>query len=96
MTMVMATNDTIKKAIGLLSKTTTLHMHHTFLYISLLSLHDYGVKLPNFTFYGGHKQATMVFFFLFLNLSGVLKNSTPGKFADILTFSENWNKHDKL
>ena len=24
-----------KKAIGLISKTTTLHVHHTFLYISL-------------------------------------------------------------
>ena len=25
-------------------------MHHAFLYISLPSLHDYNVKLPNFTF----------------------------------------------
>ena len=29
---------------GLLSKTTTLHVNHAFLYISLLSLHDYDVK----------------------------------------------------
>ena len=41
-----------KNAIGLISKTTTLHVHHTFLYISLTSLHDYDMKMPNFTFYG--------------------------------------------
>ena len=45
-------NENHKNAIGLISKTTTLHVHHTFLYISLTSLHDYDVKMPNFTFYG--------------------------------------------
>ena len=35
-----------KNAIGLISKTTILHMHHAFLYISLPSLHDYDVKMP--------------------------------------------------
>ena len=35
----------VKKAIGLISKTATLHMHHTFLYISLPSLHDYNIKI---------------------------------------------------
>ena len=34
----------VKKAISLVSKTTTLHVHHDFLYISLPSLHDYYVK----------------------------------------------------
>ena len=33
-----------KKTIGLMSKTTTLHLHHAFLYISLPSLHNYDVK----------------------------------------------------
>ena len=33
-----------QKAIGLASKTTTLHVHHAFLYISLPSLHDYDLK----------------------------------------------------
>ena len=28
-------------------KTTTLHVHHAFLYISLVLLHDYVVKTPN-------------------------------------------------
>ena len=31
-------------AIGLMSKTATLHVHHTFLYISLQSLHNNDVK----------------------------------------------------
>ena len=39
-----------KKAIDLFSKTTTLHGQHTFLYISLPSLRDYDVKMPNFSF----------------------------------------------
>ena len=33
-------NENVKKAIGLWSKTTSLHAHHTFLYISLPLLHD--------------------------------------------------------
>ena len=51
-------NQDVKKVIGLLRKTTTLHVHHAFLYISLPSLHDYDVKMPNCKFYGGRKQAT--------------------------------------
>ena len=46
-------------------KTTTLHVHHTFMYISFPLLHNYDVKLPNFTFYGGRKQATTKFYTLF-------------------------------
>ena len=52
-------NQDVKKAIGLLRKTTTLHVHHALLYISLPSLDDYDVKM----FYGGHKQATTNLFF---------------------------------
>ena len=37
MTKAIATEN-VKKAIGLLSKTTTLHVNHTFFYISLLSI----------------------------------------------------------
>ena len=44
-------NEDVKKAIGLISKTTILHVHHTILYISLPSLHDYDVKVPNVTFH---------------------------------------------
>ena len=40
----------LQKTIGLMSKRTTLHVHHAFLYISLQSLHNCDVKLPNFKF----------------------------------------------
>ena len=36
-----------------IGKTTTLHVYVAFLYISLLSLHDYNVRVPNFTFCRG-------------------------------------------
>jgi len=49
-------NENVKKTIGFISKTTTLHVHHAFLY-------DHDVKMPNFAFYGGHKQAKTKFNF---------------------------------
>ena len=58
-------NENVEKAIGLLSKATSLHVPHAFLYISLPLLHDYDVKMPSFTFYGGRKQATTNFSFSF-------------------------------
>ena len=39
-----------KKTIDLISKTTTSHVHHAFLYISFPFLHDYDVKMPYFAF----------------------------------------------
>ena len=39
-------NENVKKTIGLISKTTTLLVHHAFLYISLSFLHKYDVKWP--------------------------------------------------
>ena len=64
-------NENIKTAIGLLSKT-SLHVLHAFLYISLLLLLDFDVKVPNFTFYGGRTSDDQIFF-LVLNLSAVSK-----------------------
>ena len=66
-------NQDVKKAIGLLRKTTSLNVHHAFLYISLPSLHDYDVKMPNCNS---------------LNLSAVLKKSTPWKFAYTCHFQQ--------
>ena len=43
-------NENVRKTIGLLRKTTSLHVQHAFLYISLLLLHGYYVKMPNFMF----------------------------------------------
>ena len=51
-------NENVKTAVGLLTKTTSLHVHHALLYISLPFVHDYDAKMPKFTFYGGRKQAT--------------------------------------
>ena len=65
MTATATATRTAKKAIGLISKTTTLHVHHTCSYITLPSLHHYDVIMPNFTFYGERKQATMNFSFSF-------------------------------
>ena len=52
-------NENVKKVIGLISKTTT---SQAFLYISFPFLHDYDVKMPNFAFYGGRRQATTIYF----------------------------------
>ena len=76
-------NENFKKAIGLISKTTILHVHHAFLHISLPSLHDYDVKLLKFTFYGGSKQTTTKFSLFFLNLNIAIRNSNPREFANI-------------
>ena len=75
--------ENVKTALGLLSKTTSLHVHHAFLYMSLSLLHNHDVKMPNFTFHGGFKQATTKFS---LNLNAVPKKSTPGKLAYIRHF----------
>ena len=48
---------------NIISKTTTWHVYHTFLNISLPFLHHYEVKVPNFAFYGERKQATTKFYF---------------------------------
>ena len=66
-------NEDVKKAIGVMSKTTTLHVHHAFLYSSLPSLHDYDVKMLDRKLYGGRKQGMTNVYFLFLNLSTVSK-----------------------
>ena len=65
-------NENGKEGIDLISKTATLHVHHAFLYISLPSLHEYDVKMPNFTFCRGRGHNTTTFFFLFLYFDTVL------------------------
>ena len=56
-------------------------MHHSFLYISLLSLHDNNVKRPIFTFCGGREHKTTVFFFP--NFDTLFKDSNPEELAII-------------
>ena len=72
--------ENVKKAISLISKTTTSHVHQTFLYISFPFLHDYDVKMPNFAFYGGRRQATTIYFSFWAWIWS-LENSTSGGFA---------------
>ena len=48
-----------------MSKQQVWTFSHAFLYTSLTLLHDYDVKMPNFTFYRGRKQATAKFSFSF-------------------------------
>ena len=55
-----------QKVIGLRSTTTTLHVHHTFFYISLPVMYNYDLKMPNFAFYGEREQATTNFYLSFL------------------------------
>ena len=65
-----------------------------FLYISLPSLHDYNVKMHNFTFNGGRKRATTNFSFSSLNLVWSPRNQLQ-KIRPLLTFQANWNKRGK-
>ena len=68
----------------LISKTTTLHVHHDFLYISLPFLHYYDVKMPNFLFYAwGTQTRNDEILPRFLNLNMVSWNSNSGGFAYI-------------
>ena len=77
-------NENGKKAIGLISKPTTFHVHHAFLYISLPSLPDYNVKVPEFTFCRGREHKTTTFFsFPELWYSPLEFLSTPKTFANI-------------
>ena len=61
----------VKKTIGLMSKTTTLHVHHPFLYVSLQSLHNYDVKWPNFKFTWERERQGDKFYHLCLNSGAV-------------------------
>ena len=65
------------------AKQTTLHVHHLFLNIFLPSLHDYNVKLPNFTFCRGREQKTTTFFFSSGTLIESFKIQLQQKFAII-------------
>ena len=84
-------NEKDKKAICFLlgkKNTTTLHVHHAFLYISLPSLHNYDVKLT-----GTHDND---FLFLFVNLGAVLYNSPPEENRKHLTNEKSCNNSNEV
>ena len=71
----MVNNKKIKMRWGResqISKTTTLHVHHTFLYISLPSTARLPVKMPNVMFCEGRKQA-MTKFINFIDLDVLIE-----------------------
>ena len=84
-------SEDVKKAIGLLRKTTSLHVHHAFLYISLPSLHVYDVKMPNCKFY---ERRRISFSLSKLKCGPQEINSREIRLH--LPFSANWNKRDKV
>ena len=65
-----------QNAIGLGSKTTTLQVHHAFLYIALPSLRDYDVKWPNYKFTVERERQGDKFNHLCLN-SGAVPSLSP-------------------
>ena len=79
-------NENSKTAMGLLRKTTTLHVHHSFLYISLPSL-------PNFTHCGGreHETVTTTLLFRFLNFVTLNLEFNSRKNCQNLTNLTRWN-----
>ena len=68
--------------------------YHAFLYISLPSLHDYDVKLPHFTFFGGREHKTSTFFPELRYKLSLEFNSR--KICQHLTNWTGWNKRDKF
>ena len=68
------------KTIGLMNKTTILHVHHAFFYISLLSLHNYDVKLPNIKFTWERERQGDKFYHLCPNLSAFSSLQLQPKF----------------
>ena len=81
----------------LISKTTTLHVHHDFLYISLPFLHYYDVKMPNFLFYAWGTQTRNDELFLSLpELECSSQEINSKETRPHFTFSVNWNKRDKV
>ena len=64
-----------------IGKTTTLHVHRPFFYISFPSLHNYDVKIGIFTFYGGLELKTTTAFFFFSWPSRI--QAAPEKIANI-------------
>ena len=59
-----------------------------FLVVSLPSLHDYGVKMPIFTFYGGRKQVTTNCSFSFVSWVRYPRNQLQGNSPTLDIFSE--------
>ena len=78
-----------------IGKATTLHVYVAFLYISLLSLHDYNVRVPNFTFCRGCERRQGLSF-SFPELWYSLLEFNSRKICQNLTNWTSWSKGDKV
>ena len=77
-----------------MTKTTTLHVHYVFLYISLQSLHNYDVKWPTFkSVWEGERQGDQ-FYHLCHNLGAVPSLQLQTKFPSF-KFWAPWNDREK-
>ena len=87
------TMRTAKKQQVQIGKTSTLHLQHAFLYISLPSLHNYDVKRPNFMFVKGMRTHDNHFLFHLL----LVKLYSPLAFNSWKIADEkSWNKNDEV
>ena len=64
-------------------------MHHAFLFISLPSLHDHNVKIPNFMFGGGLEDKTTTLFFFSWTSIQPARVQLQKKFANIWRIERN-------
>ena len=79
-----------------LAKQQHLHVHHAFLCISFPSLHDYNVKMPNFTFWRGRENTRQRLSYSFLELRCSLLEFKSRKNCQHLTNRTRWNKCYKV
>ena len=77
-----------------MSKTTTPHVHHAFLQISLLSLYNYDMKWPNFKFTWEWERQGDKFYHLFQNLGAVPSLQLQTKFPSSCNRVP-WNNREK-
>jgi len=97
-------NENVKIATRLITKTIIFHVHHAFLNISLPSLHDYDVKMPNFTFYRGSTQTMAKFprssvWTWIWSLGIQLQEGSPIHLTKLVTWSnrdEDWKNANSL
>ena len=73
-------NGNVTKATGVISKTTILHMHHAFSYISLSSLHNWDVKWRNFKITSGPEWQGDKFYHICMHWGAVLSLQLQHKF----------------
>ena len=84
-----------QKAIGLVSKTTTLHVHRDCLYIFLPSLYDYEVKWQHFKFFWRRERQGDKYYHLCLNLGAAPSLQLQHKFL-LLSNCATWDNREMV